>query len=112
MLFHQGQDGLALTGAGVAEAHVPFNVGGQAQLFDAQLGIAALAVADDEQAVFLCQLFQGFPDIGVADLAGVLEQVLIFRGHAPLHQVVPLRNVDGGQQNIGDFRHGFAEEGL
>ena len=48
---HQGADGLALAGAGIAKAQVAGNVGLQTQLFHAELGIAALAVADDEDPV-------------------------------------------------------------
>ena len=53
VLLHQGADGLSLAGAGVAEAQMAGDAAGQPQLGNAQLRIALLTVADDEQAVLL-----------------------------------------------------------
>ena len=69
MVFvHQSADGLALAGSRVSEAQVPGDVGGQAQLFHAQLRIALLAVADDKKPVLFCQRFHGLCHPGVAHL--------------------------------------------
>ena len=112
MFLHQGADGLSLAGAGVAEAHVALDIGGQAQLVHAQLGIAALAVADDEQAVLFGKLCHGFHNTGIADLAFIFKEVVVLRLHAPLHEVIAVLGIDGGENHIGNFRHDLAEEGL
>ena len=112
MPLHQTPDGLALAGAGVAEAHVPFEKTIQTQLRDTKLRIAALAVADDEEPVVLFQYFQSLLHLWVADAAGIVVQILVFRGHAPLHQRISLRHRDGGEENVADLRHHLPEEGL
>jgi hypothetical protein len=48
---------------------VALNIGSQPQLVDAQLRIAALAVADDEQPVVLGQLFYGFLYARITDVS-------------------------------------------
>ena len=85
---------------------------GQPQLGNAQLRIALLTVADDEQAVRLRQLFHRLPDAGVADMAGVFVEVAVFRLHAPRHQGVALFFRKVGKDDVGDLRHHPAEQGL
>ena len=112
MFFHQLADGLSLAGAGVAEAQMTLDVGCQTQLVHAQFGVAALAVADDEEAVTPGQFLDGFQDARIADLALVFKEVLVFRIYAPLHEIVTVFGVDGGENHIGNFRHNLAEKGL
>ena len=112
MGFNQPQDGLALAGAGVAEAQVALHPGGQTQLPDAKLGIAALGIADDEDSVLFAQSFDGLPNLGIADLAFVFMEVAVLRVHAPLQQIIPFRYGNGCEEDIGNVRHHLAEEGL
>ena len=111
MLGHQGLDGLALAGAGVAEAHPAAHQLPDAQLVHAQLRVAALGIADDEETVGLGQLLHGLPDPGVADLALVLKEIAVLGLHAPLHELVAFRLGDGGEEGVADLGHDLAEEG-
>ena len=58
VLLHQYFQGLTLAAVGVAEAQVTLKALAKPQLADAQLRVALLAVADDEEAV----LFRQGPD--------------------------------------------------
>ena len=103
---------MPLAGAGITEAQMTLNVRGEPQLVHAQLRIAALAVADDEQAVFFRQGFHRFRHAWIADFTLVFKKVAVFRFHAPLHQVIAPEHRNGCQNGIGDLRHHLAEEGL
>ena len=111
MRLHQPLDGLTLAGAGVSEAQMAGEQVPDAQFIHTQLGIAALTVADNEQPVLFCQLFQGFLHQRVADAALIFLQIAVFRIHAPFHQLIALGNGDGCKEGITDLGHHLAEEG-
>ena len=86
------------------------NVGAYPQLLDAQLRVALLTVADDEKPMLFGKLLQGFPDAGIADVAFIVVHVPVFLIHAPLHQFIPFRGGNGGENHVGNLRHDFAEQ--
>ena len=112
MALHQLPDGHALGGVGISEAQVARDPGAQAQLLNAQLRIALLAVADDKKPVLSGQRFHGLCHPGIAHLTAVFLQVPVFPVHAPLHQRQRLLPGKGGKELPGDFRHHLAEQGL
>ena len=113
MVGHELLDGITLAKARITEAQVAGNQLTQPHLFDAQLGIAALAVADDEQAVLFHQLLHCFLDLGVADVGtGTFMQMAVFPLHAPLQQGVTIFSGQLCKENVRDFGHHLAEDGL
>ena len=66
ILLHQRADGLALRGLGIAVAEMACNIGGQTQLFHAELRITFFRVADNEQPVIFCKGLDGRKHLGIA----------------------------------------------
>ena len=108
VFFQKGADGRTLVRTCIAEAQVAGNQPVQAQLADAQLRVALLAVADDEQPVGFGECAEGFRNARVADAAFVFFQVAVFPRHAALHQGIAHLGRHIREKRIGNGGHDLA----
>jgi len=83
----------------------------KSQLLDAQLRVALLTVADDEQPMGFGECAEGFRNARVADAAFVFFQVAVFPRHAALHQGIAHLGRHIREKRIGNGGHDLAEQG-